>query len=409
MNELDEAPMRAMEERVRDAFGAAAQTVTAQDLPGPPAPGGRSRAAWGLRAWAPRARLHALIPVAAAAAVTVIVLTAAVVVPRLLPGPAGGQAGGQAGALAGAPKFFAGVANPSEHFPPSTALNIYRSATGRVAASVRPPRPEHEFAAVGRLGNDRAYVAAAVTSFGACTTQLYRFSIDARGRPGPLTPLSVPQVNGIVLELAGSADGNVLAYTALGSSRCVLHGRDQAGVIHLATRQLTTWSYGGPGGTTFSSVSLTADGSVLGLASGPGDPSAASAAWVLPTSAPPGPLTRHARKVLHLRTGVYRVVLNDTGSQAYVETGPASGRRGAVVLGLYDITTGKRVRLLGRLGLGGPYLAKLWIILDAAGQHLLVYGYPRSHRVTEMNLTTGRRASTTAAHLFTEGLTAAAW
>ncbi len=369
MNELDEAPMRAMEERVRDAFGAAAQTVTAQDLPGPPAPGGRSRAAWGLRAWAPRARLHALIPVAAAAAVTVIVLTAAVVVPRLLPGPAGGQAGGQAGALAGAPKFFAGVANPSEHFPPSTALNIYRSATGRVAASVRPPRPEHEFAAVGRLGNDRAYVAAAVTSFGACTTQLYRFSIDARGRPGPLTPLSVPQVNGIVLELAGSADGNVLAYTALGSSRCVLHGRDQAGVIHLATRQLTTWSYGGPGGTTFSSVSLTADGSVLGLASGPGDPSAASAAWVLPTSAPPGPLTRHARKVLHLRTGVYRVVLNDTGSQAYVETGPASGRRGAVVLGLYDIT----------------------------------------HRVTEMNLTTGRRASTTAAHLFTEGLTAAAW
>jgi hypothetical protein len=405
MNELDEAPMRAMEERVRDAFGAAAQTVTAQDLPGPPALGGRSRAGWGLRAWAPRARLHALIPVAAAAAVAVIVLTAAVVVPRLLAGPAGGQAG----ALAGAPKFFAGVANPSEHFPPSTVLNIYRSATGRVAASVRPPSPEHEFAAVGRLGNDRAYVAAAVTSFGACNTQLYRFSIDARGRPGPLTPLSVPQVNGIVLELAGSADGNVLAYTAFGSSRCVLHGRDQAGVIRLATRQLTTWSYGGPGGTTFSSVSLTADGSVLGLASGPGDPSAASAAWVLPTSAPPGPLTRHARKVLHLRTGVYRVVLNDTGSQAYVETGPVSDRRGAVVLGLYDITTGKRVRLLGRLGLGGPYLAKLWISLDAAGQHLLVYGYPASHRVTEMNLTTGRRASTTAAHLFTEGLTAAAW
>ena len=80
-----------------------------------------------------------------------------------------------------------------------------------------------------------------------------------------------------------------------------------------------------------------------------------------------------------------------------------------MVLGLYDITTGKRVRSLGRLGLGGPYLAKLWISLDAAGQHLLVYGYPASHRVTEINLTTGRQASTTAAHLFTEGLTAAVW
>ena len=83
-----------------------------------------------------------------------------------------------------------------------------------------------------------------------------------------------------------------------------------------------------------------------------------SAPWVLPTSAPAGPLTRYARKVLHLRTGVYRVVLNNTGSQAYVETGPASGQRGAVVLGLYDTTTGKRVRPLGRLGLGGPYLSK---------------------------------------------------
>jgi YD repeat-containing protein len=80
-----------------------------------------------------------------------------------------------------------------------------------------------------------------------------------------------------------------------------------------------------------------------------------------------------------------------------------------VLLGLYDTTTGKQVRPLGRLGLGGQYLAKLWISLDAAGQHLLAYGYPASHRVTEINLTTGRRASTTAAHLFTEGLTAAAW
>src|SRR5690348_3895334 len=105
MNELDEAPMRAIEQRVRDAFGAAAETVTAQDLPGPPAPEGRSRAAWGLRAWSPRARLNALVPVAAAACVAVIVVTAAVVAPRLLAGPPGGQAG----ALAGAPKFFAGV------------------------------------------------------------------------------------------------------------------------------------------------------------------------------------------------------------------------------------------------------------------------------------------------------------
>ena len=161
--------------------------------------------------------MHALVPVAAAACVAVIVVTATLVVPRLLAGPPAARTGG---ALAGAPTFFAGVAeHPPGHFPPSTVLNIYRSATGRVVASVRPPKPDHEFAAVGRLGRDRSVCGGRHHQLpAACTTQLYRFSIDARGRPSGLTPLSVPQVTGSVVELVGSADGNVLAYTA--SGRC---------------------------------------------------------------------------------------------------------------------------------------------------------------------------------------------
>jgi hypothetical protein len=110
MKGLDDMTVRAMEERVRDAFGAAAETVTARDLPGPPTPAGHARAARGLRAWAPRARMHAFIPLAAAAGVTVIIVTAILVVPRLLAGPPSRP---QGGALAAAPKFFAGVAeNP---------------------------------------------------------------------------------------------------------------------------------------------------------------------------------------------------------------------------------------------------------------------------------------------------------
>jgi hypothetical protein len=88
-------------------------------------------------------------------------------------------------------------------------LNIYRSTTGRVVATARLPKPDHVFAAVARLGRGRTYVAAAMTSFRGCRTQLYRFSIDSRGRPSELTPLSVPQVTGSVMELVGSADGNV--------------------------------------------------------------------------------------------------------------------------------------------------------------------------------------------------------
>jgi hypothetical protein len=379
---LEDRPMRAMEERVRGAFGAAAETVTAEDLPGPPTPAGRSGPARGLRAWTPRARMHALVPIAAAACATAIVVTATLVVPRLLAGPPAGRADG---APAAAPRFFAGVAEPVPAYPPSTVLNIYRSATGRVVATVRPPGPNHVFAAVSRLGNDRTYVAAAMTSFRGCTTQLYRFSIDAQGRPSGMTPLSVPRVTGSVMELVGSADGNVLAYTA--SGRCAPRGHQVAGVVHLATRQVTTWTI--PAAPQLAgSISLTADGSVLGFASGGSGPFGPLYAWVLPTNAPPGPLTRHARKVLHVSTGVFRVVLTSSGSQAYVETKSAP-RGGVVVLGLYSTTTGKRIRMLGHLG--SLAQGELDVTMDAAGRHLLVY--TGSHRVRMMNLATGHVAS----------------
>jgi hypothetical protein len=415
MKGLEEAPMRAMEERVSDAFVAAAETVTARDLPGPPTWAGRVGAARGLRAWAARARMHALVPAAAAAGVTVIIVAAALVVPKLLAGPPGARAA----ALAGAPRFFAGVAvNPAGHYPPRTVVNIYRSATGRVVASVRLPRHLRMFAAVSRLGSDRTYAAAAITGNG-CTTRLYRFTIDSRGRPSGLTPLSVPQVTGSVGELVGSADGNVLAYRASGP--CAPRGRTPVGMIRLATRQVTTWTFQSArprwfnghkywtSYATVGSVSLTADGSVLGFLAGPDRRYGPQDVWVLPTSSPPGSLTRHARKVLHLRTGVFRVLLNKSGSQAYVETQSAP-RGGAVILGLYSTSTGRRIRLLGRLGPGGRNLAELPVTVDAAGRHLLAYGYLGSSRVMVMNLTTGRRASTTAAHLVVEGaLTTVAW
>jgi hypothetical protein len=228
-------------------------------------------------------------------------------------------------------------------------LNIYRSATGRMAASFRPPSPDHDFAAVARLGSDQTYVAAAVTSFhDACTTRLYRFTIGPAGRPSPLTPLSVPRVTGAVGELVGSADGNVLAYTA--SGRCAPRGRHLVGLIHLATRHVTTWSYGLGNGepTIFGSLSLNADGSLLGFTGGP---IRSANVWVLPTTSPPGPLTRHARRVMRLRTGVFRVVLGNAGSLAYVET-QSRPRGSALVVGLYGTATGKRIRLVGRLGPG---------------------------------------------------------
>jgi hypothetical protein len=411
MNGHEEVPMRAMEERVRDAFGAAAETVSARDLPGPPTPAGRA-SAWGARAWAARVRVRALVPIAAAAAVALIVVTAALVVPKLLTGPPGGR---PPGGLAGAPAFFAGVAGA-----PPTVVNIYRSATGRVVASFPTPGNLRMVTAVARLGGDRTYAVAAVNKSD-CTTLLYRFRIDSAGRPSGLTPLSVPRVTGQVGELVGSANGNVLAYTASGP--CTSHAYTPVGVIHLATRQATTWTFqtARPRWTrghkykywqpyaAVGSLSLTADGSVLGFLAGPDRGYGPQDVWALPTSAPPGALTSHARKVLHVSTDVFRVVLSPSGSRAYVET-LSEQRRGAVVLGVYSTGTGRRIRLLARLGPGGRSLAELPITVDASGRHLIAYGYLDSSRVTMLDLGTGRRSSAPAAGLVVEGaLTTVAW
>lgn len=394
MKGLRETQMRAVEEQLRDAFGAATDTITTQNLPGPPAPARHRRLARWLWAWPPRLRAKVLVPVAAAAAVAVIVVAATTVVPRLLPGQTAGRGGS---GLAGGPTFFAGVTSAG------AVVNIYGSATGRVVASLRPPKPYHDFVAVSRLGGDRTYVVAAITAFSrtACTSHLFRFSIDGQGHPSELAPLSVPQVTAPVAELVSSANGKALAFTA---SECP-RGRQAVGVINLATRLTTTWivPHHGHQPVSFGSLSLTGDGSKLGFVAGdPAGPVGVTNAYVLPTDSPSGPVMRHARKVLHVPTGVIRVVLNSNGSQAYAETlahaetRPAQ-RGDAVVLGEYSTTTGRRVRLIAHLRPVGRFLTGFSVTLDAAGKHLLAYG--DFHRVTAVNLTSGHQASITAAQI----------
>ena len=253
-------------------------------------------------------------------------------------------------------------------------------------------------------------MAAAVTGSRACTTQLYRFTIGPGGRPSGLTPLSVPQITGMVEELAGSADGNVLAYKVAGL--CVPN-QQLTGVIHLATRQITTWTYGagGPRPVSDGDLSLNADGSVLGFLAGSDyNVYGLTNVWVLPTDAPEGPLTRHARKVLHLHTGVFRVLLSNTGSEMYVETA-AAPRGGAVILSVYSTTTGKRIRLLGRIAPGGMNRAEVSFTPDAAGTHLLIYGYFNPGHLEEMDLSTGRLipVSTAQPPVMDGAQTSAAW
>src|SRR5262249_13567813 len=160
-----------------------------------------------------RRRIQGAAGGAAAVAIIAVTIPATIGILGHTPQPAAGH---RPGGLAGAPKFFARVAEKRPQLPPKPVVNIYRSATGRVVGSIRPPKPYHDFTAVSRLGGDRTFVAAAITAFSqtACASHLFRFSIDGQGHPRGLTPLSVPQVTPRqVAELVSSAKRKKLALT----------------------------------------------------------------------------------------------------------------------------------------------------------------------------------------------------
>lgn len=334
-----------------------------------------------------RRRIRGAAGGAAALAIIAAAIPATIGIVGHTPGPAAGH---QPAGLAGAPKFFAGVTPVGQQAHPATVVNIYRSATGRVAGSIRPPKPYRDFVAVSRLGGDRTYVAAAITRFSAaaCTSHLFQFSIDDRGHPSGLTPLSVPEVTtGHMEELVSSADGKELAFTASGCAPGL-----EIGLINLATQKTTTWiiPHHNHIPVSYGSLSLTADGTRLGFLDGPASGDGPTNAYVLPTDSPPGPVMRHARKVLSVPTPMFRMVLGNNGSQAYLET---LSHGGAVLLSEYSTTTGQRVRLVGQLSHRGRGFTVYSVTLDAAGKHLLAYGSAR--QLKAVNLTTGHQVSIT--------------
>ena len=233
-----------------------------------------------------RRRIQGAAGGAAAAAIIAAAIPATIGIVGHTPGPAAGH---RPAGLAGAPKFFAGVTPVGQQAHPATVVNIYRSATGRVAGSIRPPKPYRDFVAVSRLGGDRTYVAAAITRFSAaaCTSHLFQFSIDGRGHPSGLTPLSVPEVTtGRMEELVSSADGKELAFTASGCAPGL-----EIGLINLATQKTTTWiiPHHNHIPVGYGSLSLTADGTLLGFLDGPASGDGPTNAYVFP------PIRRLAR------------------------------------------------------------------------------------------------------------------
>ena len=309
-----------------------------------------------------------------------------------------------------APPFFAGIVSepasgPVTH-PFRDIVKIFSSATGTPAGTLRAPGSQN-FSAVSRLGDDRSFVAAAFNRR-ACVSHLLKFTIDPAGRPSALTRLAAP-VRGQIEELTTSADGTTLAVKVSGCAP----GGPQTAVTDLATGQTTRWDT--PARAFDASLSLTADGSVLGFVLNPdvNDPNATDQAWIKPTDAPAGPLLSHARQVPGLGASAERTVLSPDGKQLWIEAQKTPNSTSPVTLSLVTTRTGALVKKITRLSPGGKDLTFAGLALDNAGQHMLAYGGhpgPGHADAEEIDLRSGQTLTPPITNPVIEGaLTTFAW
>jgi hypothetical protein len=312
------ASVNDIEDRLRDAYRAAAETVTPEtvrDLPervvrmGPASRGGGRRR----RAISRRVA----VPVAAAAAIVV----AAVLVPAFESGLLAGhgsqapQSGGGKGTAsapavtkhapatqrppaekkgppqtvsAGAPEFFISTDGGAE-----TTLYVYQTATGRVVAQIAPPGSGEPFEAVAGTSDPLSYVVAMGTD-SQCGSRLYAMRLTADGQLSGYKPLAVPTLPEDVLALAVTPDAQSLAYVGEycnGQSG----GEGDIGYVNLESGTISRWT--APKQEDLGSLSLSASGGEIGFAVQPTKLYQPEAA-VLATDLPSGSLAASAQVIV---------------------------------------------------------------------------------------------------------------
>ena len=387
--------MSTLEDRVRAAFRADAETVRPETIPGPPErPARRALGRPRLR----RPRL--LIPLAAAAAVVALGAGLSLATPLFhgsghpsvtgpfspLPTvgsrpviPAGpvrtptlaaqASRGVPSSAPApGVPRFYVTV-----YVAPAGGVDyivVRDTATGKVTGRINPPGSA-VFAGLAATAGDRTFITAIDPDTGCSAVQLYQFRLNALGAPGPLEPLHIA-VPGRVTQgegdLAITPNGGTIAYdTSLCGKGGIISTEGEVGVISLATRHARVWAVRGanpiPG--QIIDLSLSADGSLLGYATFDGTS-------VLQTSAPAGSL--FARSRLVSGTAIWAAVAPDGDAlygcavSPYRSGGPLPNV-GTVTYSRISLTGGADHVIASWPRLPGPQCDAS---LDPAGNYLLV-------------------------------------
>src|SRR5690349_13273087 len=369
-----------------------------------------------------RAARHALLAAGSAALAAGVVAGTASLATASVTGPATGS-----GQPSTAPAFFAGIISQSvSSSPPShgtkrhrhkfghhtsapafvNVVRTFSSANGAPAGTLTFPAGQ-DVESLARLGADQSFVAASFDR-SACVSHLWKFTIDSAGKPGSLSPFSVPQVSGDLEALASSADGSTVAFTVepcKGGDQQIEVVRQATGTVHRhrADGGVTRWNSSTPTG----SLSLTADGSVLGFVVFQSDDqgNSLSRAWTLSTTAHGGPLLRRAHQVPGPAGNTDQAVLSPSGDQIWTEAGNGQG---PATLILATTSSGAQVRQVTQLSDGGGRLA-----LDNSGQHMLAYGGnpgPGHADVDQIDLGSGQTSTLTITDPVIDGsLTTFAW
>lgn len=369
--------MNTLEDQLRDAYRAAAETVQPGSIRGlrdhAPAPAQPARRT-GHRSMR---RSKPLAAAAAAAAVAVIAVVAAAVVPDVLPArqPAGhamspgerhgrSAPAGQAGAY---PAFFVAV-NPDQG-----SLSVRSAATGAQVAPIRPPKTSLTFTAAG-TGDGRTFVVAAQPT-GQCHSRLYHFQLKPDGQPTALVPLTVPGLAGLVVsgDIAVSSNGQMMAYAETSCADPSGPAPSDLAVTNFVTGQTRTWAY--PGQADLFYLSMSANGHLLGYSIAQTKLFAA-VARVLATDAEPGTAAERSRTVARgaqfgPSIDIAADVIGADGSTVYFTTNATGSALGAQhpatwQLRAADLSTGQSRVLATYTGL--PYN----MTADPSGRYLLI-------------------------------------
>jgi hypothetical protein len=381
-----------LEERLRDAYRAAADTVRPEAvLPSAilsPPDRDRTRTRGG------RSRRRLLMPLTAATAVIAVAAAVAVLLPRAAPGLGRGHSVlGPAAPVLLTPGFFVTL-----NWETTPSMFVVNAATGAQGAQISLPFPAADLTSVA-TGDGQTFVAAA-TAPGSCSTTLYRFSLAANGTPGALTAFT--KVNGQISDpwaMAVSANGQFIAYQTqacdhLSVEQQVKAFRDRQpeqgylSVLDLVTGLTKQWTYpanvnGSVAGT--GNVSISADGSVVGFAN-----------EVVDTSAAAGSLAAHARVVatngeFGASTQVGGLNVAPDGHTVYFETNKVAANRfgnGKPVwsswqLRAFDLATGQTHLVRSFPGTEGGEAAAAF---DPTGRSMVVVYVVRTGPTTKLVL-----------------------